>query len=256
MKKYILPISLTFVVAFLLPIFTSCGSDGSCVHEWTEWEVVKEATCGESGYSNRQCTKCNEVDRSIQYTIPHSFSEEWKYDGSNHWHSATCIHKNEVSDNGAHSFVGNTCSVCGALRATQGLEYRGNLGEGTYRVSGIGNTLDDNIVVARYYNSCEIIGVDAEAFLGIRGLKSVVLQKYITTIGDGAFKDCTDLVSIKFTSSLESISSQMLAGCTSLEYIYFTGTRAEWDSLPKGEDWDKNTGDYTVVFSDGTTLKK
>lgn len=61
----------------------------------------------------------------------HSYSTEWVYDESCHWHNATCSHKEEISDKGEHEWVKESvvaptctaqgytnysCSVCGATK--------------------------------------------------------------------------------------------------------------------------------------------
>ncbi len=59
----------------------------------------------------------------------HSYSTEWVYDESCHWHNATCSHKEEISDKGEHEWVEEvapictaqgytnySCSVCGATK--------------------------------------------------------------------------------------------------------------------------------------------
>ncbi len=59
----------------------------------------------------------------------HTFSSEWSKDDENHWHAATCEHKDEVSDKAAHTYNDGeitteptyaedgvktfTCTVCG-----------------------------------------------------------------------------------------------------------------------------------------------
>ena len=59
----------------------------------------------------------------------HSYSDEWSYDETHHWHAATCEHEGEVSDKAEHTFGEwevvsestteepglrrRTCSVCG-----------------------------------------------------------------------------------------------------------------------------------------------
>lgn len=47
----------------------------------------------------------------------HTFADEWRYDASAHWHTATCEHVNEVSDKGAHEDEdGNDiCDICGYI---------------------------------------------------------------------------------------------------------------------------------------------
>ncbi len=42
----------------------------------------------------------------------HTYSTEWKYDATYHWHEATCEHKSEVSGKAEHTFDGDECSVC------------------------------------------------------------------------------------------------------------------------------------------------
>ena len=54
----------------------------------------------------------------------------------------------------------------------------------------------------------------------------------VTNIGDSAFKSCGNLTSITFN-----------------------GTKEQWDSITKGTDWDKDTGDYTVHCTDGDIVK-
>ena len=36
----------------------------------------------------------------------HTFSDEWATSATEHWHAATCEHKDEVKDRGAHNFNG------------------------------------------------------------------------------------------------------------------------------------------------------
>lgn len=43
----------------------------------------------------------------------HTFATEWSYDETNHWHAATCEHKDERADVAAHTFEDGVCTVCG-----------------------------------------------------------------------------------------------------------------------------------------------
>ncbi len=44
----------------------------------------------------------------------HTFSTEWKYDETYHWHEATCSHGGEISNKNYHSLNdSNACLVCG-----------------------------------------------------------------------------------------------------------------------------------------------
>lgn len=242
-------VSFVLFCALLLSLF-ACGEDvGGCQHQWSEWEVVKEPTCGEGGYSIRTCSICSETERNVKYPLPHSYSSSWMYDGTYHWHPASCQHTAEVSEKSTHTFSGNTCSVCGAVRATQGLSYRGNLIEGNYSVIGIGTTLDTNIVIARYYNSRDIVAVAPSAFEAVPGLESVTMQVYIKRIGDGAFKNCPDLKYITFYSDIDYLGSGIIEGCTSFESIRYYGTVAQWTKLSEGIDF--GISGFIVVCNDG-----
>lgn len=50
--------------------------------------------------------------------LPHvdTFSEDWTYDETNHWHAATCRHKELTSGNAIHSFVSGVCE-CGVKQS-------------------------------------------------------------------------------------------------------------------------------------------
>ena len=60
----------------------------------------------------------------------HTFAKEWSSDSHNHWHAATCEHKDEKSELAPHSFAGewksnqtyhwHECSVCGKVGGAGG----------------------------------------------------------------------------------------------------------------------------------------
>lgn len=84
------------------------------------------ATCTEDGnIAYWYCSKCDKYfadasgEQEITYAdvvVPanHTFSEEWSYDESSHWHDATCEHKENPIDLSDHTFVNHICSVCSA----------------------------------------------------------------------------------------------------------------------------------------------
>ncbi|MBQ6980700.1 MAG: hypothetical protein IJQ07_08720 [Clostridia bacterium] len=47
----------------------------------------------------------------------HTYSTEWSFDETYHWHKATCDHKDEVSDKAEHTATNGKCSVCGCAVA-------------------------------------------------------------------------------------------------------------------------------------------
>ncbi len=87
----------------------------------------KDATCTEDGNIEYwMCTHCNKyfADAEGKYEIllsntvinaGHTFSDDWSYDESMHWHDATCEHTEQPIDMGDHTFVNHVCSVCDAV---------------------------------------------------------------------------------------------------------------------------------------------
>lgn len=75
MKRFFnLLTSLILVVAL-----TSCSGSVSelfCSHEYSEWSVVKEATCVESGTENRKCNSCGKTEeKTIPVKLEHTYGE-------------------------------------------------------------------------------------------------------------------------------------------------------------------------------------
>ena len=112
-----------------------CGDKAdTAAHSASEWIVDTAATETADGAKHKECTVCKKVLETA--TIPatgsthtHSYAEDWKYDGTNHWHECDCGDK---ADTAAHSFqwvINNAatkeatgikheeCTVCGAKRS-------------------------------------------------------------------------------------------------------------------------------------------
>ena len=130
-------------------------------------------------------------------THTHTYSDEWSYDETSHWHSATCEHTDEVSDYGEHTFSNIICSVCDyKLVETDGLEYTLS-NDGTYYiVSGIGKATALHILIPSEYDEKPVKAIGEYAFAYCDSIISVTIPDSITYIGDGAFIDCTALTEI------------------------------------------------------------
>lgn len=248
MKKlisFVLLISVLFTFVFSL---ASCVKP--CDHQWGEEVVDSEANCSRSGVSHVYCQKCGESQRTVIPKLMHTYSSKWNFDGTYHWFDAICEHTGETYRKGLHVMEDGVCTVCGMALVSQGLEYRGNLGTNTYRVCGIGTTLDKNVIVARYYKEYEIVAVDDDAFRGVKGLESVTLQIYIKSIGDRAFADNEELTYVEFTNELEYLGANIIDNCPNFEKIIFRGTVAEWNSLEKSALWQGTAGGFIVECTD------
>lgn len=87
------------VLCLMLLCLTSCGEKEEPVHihEWSEWETVKTATCCVEGLKSRHCLGCEETDDVVLNCVAHSF------DSGKVVAEATC--KNE----GSMEFKCTTC---------------------------------------------------------------------------------------------------------------------------------------------------
>lgn len=251
MKKYILRLAMFLILSCAVLMLGSCsGAEEECRHNWGEWTVQKEPNCNEGGYSTRTCSLCGADDRMVINATGHTYSEEWADDetGRFHYHPSICQHSDLKKDWGAHVYVGGECSICFKQRVSQGLAYKGVYDTLNCLVSGVGTCLDSGIIVGSTYNEYyNIVGIAEGAFRGCTDLVSVVMKTNITEIGSRAFEGARSLQWVSFTSELRELGSAVFSGCTSLERVYFDGTQAEWDSIRKAADW-ADGAEFEVVF--------
>lgn len=76
MKKTIAIILIMCVMMALTFTLLGCGDDSdskSCSHTWSDWEVVKAATCTESGKNKRKCSNCGETEERTIPAVGHNF---------------------------------------------------------------------------------------------------------------------------------------------------------------------------------------
>ncbi|MBO5883723.1 MAG: Ig-like domain-containing protein, partial [Clostridia bacterium] len=86
---------------------------------------------------------------------------------------------------------------------------------------------------------------------------TVVIPEYIggkpvTSIGDGAFEDCSEISSVSIPSGVTRIGDSAFKNCSNLTTINFDGTETQWNAISKGTNWNAATGNYTVYFNGGS----
>lgn len=126
----------------------------------------------------------------------------------------------EIPANG-HDYVnvGDKCTVCSFMKASEGLAFRSNY-DGTYYVSGIGDCTDTTVVVPLTTpNGDTVTGIRANAFNGCEQIVNVILQDNIKTVGANAFEGCTALQSFTASEGMETIGASAFTGCTALESV-------------------------------------
>ena len=173
-RSFISILMMVFLVALVLFAFTACGDDpkddpahthtyatewskdedhhwhaATCEHQnevkdkaahtWDAGKVTKEPTVTETGVKTYTCTVCAQIKTEEIAKLPpaheHSFAADWSKDATNHWHAATCEHKNEVKDKAAHTWDAGkvtkeptvtetgvktyTCTVCAQIKTEE-----------------------------------------------------------------------------------------------------------------------------------------
>lgn len=129
------------------------------------------------------------------------------------------------------------------------IEVEGNFSDSS-QLSAIATTIKENTNITVKLDLSRTTGLEdvpQSCFKDCTNLTAIILPGASTTdtaytglknIGYEAFSGCTGLSNITFPASLESISMNAFDGCTALEFIYYYGTKSEWDSkfspLPDG----------------------
>ena len=133
-KKFL---CVALLILSLVCVITSCDKGDSDdtndknsthTHSYGEWKTTKEATCTTEGREERVCS-CGEKEvESISKTL-HSFGD-WQTTKKatcteNGTEERTCSCGNTESKEipAEHTFLGTTCSVCGQLKPSEGLQF-------------------------------------------------------------------------------------------------------------------------------------
>ncbi len=177
---------------------------------------------------------------SAQPVHSHTYSDEWAFDETHHWHAATCEHTAEVSDKAEHIFGEwivdeeatyyvdgqrhHVCSVCG-FSATESFEKEflneeglafSLLDDGTYGVSVGQATELSKIEIPRKFN-----GRTVSTILGYETGNNPMNgpDPYLIMGNQRGFSDCTKLKTIVLPNSITSIGHGAFYCCNSLESI-------------------------------------
>lgn len=81
---------------------------------------------------------------------------------------------------------------------------------------------------------------------------TITFPSGLTTLKEDTFTFCTKLKTLNIPAGITKIDKWMFGYCYELEKINYDGTVAQWNALPKGENWRKDAGNFVVVCKDGT----
>ncbi len=92
-------------------------------------------------------------------------------------------------------------------------------------------------------------------FRDCTSLTSINIPNSVKSIGDDAFSGCAGLTNITIPDSVAHNGNYAFYNCSNLTRIILEGTMEQWNAIEKGNDWNYNTGSYTVYCTDGRISK-
>ena len=208
--------------------------DGSCVHVFGDWIIVKDATEDAAGEKMRVCTECGFEDKEaipkndhvhdvqIRPAVEATCTTVGKTEGS---YCAKCemtlVSQESIPMN--HAFVNGECKYCHTTDAPSiGLAITDYGDE--YSIAGIGDCPDEKVVIPMVRNGKPVTSIDYEAFKNNDNITEVVIPVSIKSIPQNAFEGCDNLRKVTINGSLERIENRAFWQCASLEEVIINGS--------------------------------
>lgn len=98
-------------------------------------------------------------------------------------------------------------------------------------------------------------GLEYEYWYGLEPNTEIVVKPQyfgynLTAIGASAFYGENGLIKITIPETVKTICGYAFYDCRNLKDIVFGGTKAQWEAIEKGENWDEGVTHYTVHCTD------
>lgn len=114
---------------------------------------------------------------------------------------------------------------------------------------------------AIFHPDSSLLFIERRVFSGTQ-IESLILPKNVMSFYEDAFSGCTKLKEISLSHSPSQFGVYLFDECTSLETVYFSGTRSQWEYFEKTDfpqftyNWNRSCPDVKVICSDGTITYK
>ena len=156
-------------------------------------------------------------------------------------------------------------SKCSSLAEVQLSDTLTSLGIDAFSYSGITSIVIPASVTSlpgRVFATClklsevilhdNISSIGYHAFFNCESLENITLPAELKTIEECAFAGCEKLSTLSIPEGVTSIGRSPFIWAFSLFEIYFEGTKAQWESISKADQWNNIQSNLTVVHcSDG-----
>lgn len=198
-------------------------------HTYGNWQVTKEATCGEAGRESRSCSVCERVEhRELPATGAHDFSDDSiSYDEESGKWQAICKVCRDAKDCNTLSASYDALNTLGVTQ-----DSRGNLAIPALIKNGSDLHYTTSIASSGFANKTAVTSVSLPssisevgnyAFESCTALTSVSLTNGVTRIGTSVFKGCTNLSTVVLSTKIEEISASMFEGCSAIKGLAISG---------------------------------
>ena len=91
--------------------------------------------------------------------------------------------------------------------------------------------------------------VDTWAVVYDDSVSHIVLKDGTVGVIEKLLNGSETLVSVTVPRSVKYIGAGTFARLYNLKEIIYMGTREEWDAIEKGEGWDQNSNEYSIIFA-------
>ena len=176
-------------------------------HNYSQWQITKQATCAEEGSKTRSCSRCTTTETQSIPTTDHTYSY-------------------------------GRCTVCDSAQpASEGLKFELSYDGKSYYVAGwksYSYFSTKFVVIPDSYNGKPVTGITESAFTA-SDMEEIILPNTIIEIESLAFYGCENLKTIRIPDSVTSIGSSAFSGCDSLETVYINTTG--WKRLSSSVDF-------------------
>lgn len=120
----------------------------------------------------------------------------------------------------ALTLVGKIQTTKPALdKPSVGLLYEKASESEAYMVAGIGVCKDSNIVIPSEHNGLPVVGIRYEAFKDCTQIKSIKIPDGVTKINYAAFEGCTSLTDVEISNDVTYIGHYAFKDCTALSNV-------------------------------------
>ena len=100
-----------------------------------------------------------------------------------------------------------------------------------------------------------LTSINKNLFSHCTGIKSITVHDAVKYIEENAFYGCSDITCVIIPENIVYIKNNAFSGCSNIKYVFFKGTKAQWDDMLiyAGNDYLQNA---TIICNAKETIYK